>query len=258
MKTMNILLSAALATSLFATGCAMTDDTQIDDEISGTTTAVTGRPYFEMWKTGSSWYFHMSGANHEIMLSSQRYSSRTAALAGVLSVIDNAGYAEQFELLLAQNGEYYFNLKAKNGEIIGTSETYSTKSNAQQGIGNVMDDVDDYLAFQASRTGARFVVSEGTDGRFYFNLRAANGAIVLQSQGYSSEAAAYNGTFSVVDNGLDPESYDINTAKNGGYYFNLFASNGQVIGTSEVYSSKFNAERARDAIIDLLPNVDLL
>ena len=107
-------------------------------------------------------------------------------------------------------------------------------------------------------SGARFEVKEGRDGRFYFNLHAANGAIVLSSQGYSSEAAAFNGTFSVADNGIDATNYDLRESASGGVYFNLIAANGQVVGTSEVYSSTWNAERARDAIIDLLPQVELL
>ena len=117
----------------------------------------------------------------------------------------------------------------------------------------------DYLVFLATRTGARFVVSESADGRFYFNLHAKNGAIVLSSQSYSSEAAALNGTFSVAANGIDPDNFDVREASSGfGYYFNLIATNGQTVGTSEVYSSKSNAKRARDSIVVLLPNVDLL
>ena len=251
------LLTLILSLNLFTTACDLSEET-IDDQIGDSTSAVSGRPYFELWKTGSRYYFHLSAENHEIILSSQSYSSRTAALAGILSVLDNAGYAERYDLREAQSGEYYFNLKAANGRVIGTSEMYSTRQNAERGIAAVDNNAGDYVAYLAGRTGARFVVSEGTSGSFYFNLRAANGAVVLQSESYTSEAAAYNGTFSVAANGIDADNYDVRQANNGGYYFNIIASNGQVVGTSEVYSSKYNAERARDSIIALLPNVHLL
>ena len=217
------------------------------------------RPYFEVF-TGSAgdFYFHLSAANHEIILASEGYVTRTGALAGVLAVLDNAGYAERYELARAVDGQYYFNLHNANGQVIGTSELYTTRAAAERGIEAVDRNVGDYLAWSASRTGARFVISETTDGRYYFVLRAGNGEVVLVSEAYASEAAAMNGTFSVVDNGRDADAYDISESNDGGYYFNLMATNGQVVATSEVYASKWNAERARDAIITLLPAVVLL
>jgi len=62
----------------------------------------------------------------------------------------------------------------------------------------------------------------------------------------------------LLDNGLDAAHYDIRQSADGGYYFNLKASNGQTIATSEVYASRSNAERAVNSIIALLPEVELL
>jgi len=57
---------------------------------------------------------------------------------------------------------------------------------------------------------------------------------------------------------VDATNYDIQQAADGGYYFNLKAANGRTIGTSEVYASRSNAERAVQSIVALLPNVELL
>ena len=43
----------------------------------------------------------------------------------------------KFEIKKAVNGQYYFNLKAANGEIILTSETYVEKESAKVGLGSV-------------------------------------------------------------------------------------------------------------------------
>jgi uncharacterized protein YegP (UPF0339 family) len=258
MKTTVHTILFALILGLTSIACSQDELVSQTDQITGSDQTVSGRPYFELWKTNTRYYFHLNATNHQIILTSQSYSSRTAALNGVLSVLDNAGNPERFDLLEADNGEYYFNLKAGNGKIIGTSELYSTKSNATAGIAAVDRAVGDYLAFLATRTGARFVVKETSDGRYHFVLNAANGAIVLQSQTYSTEAAALNGTFSVADNGVDEAAFDIRQSQNDGFYFNLKASNGQIIATGEVYFSKYNAERARDSIIALLPSVELL
>jgi hypothetical protein len=43
----------------------------------------------------------------------------------------------KFELKKTANGQYRFNLKAVNGEIIATSESYKSKSSAMNGIESV-------------------------------------------------------------------------------------------------------------------------
>jgi len=254
-------LLLALSLGLTSAACTMEEGTVSETESigGGKADGYDYRPYFELF-TGSDsrYYFHLSAANHEIILASQGYGTRTAALGGLLSVLNNAGELDNYDLLEAQNGEWYFNLEAGNGEIIGTSETYTTKWGAEQGIIAVDRNVGDYLAHQASRTGARFVVSETTDGQYYFVLRAGNGEIVLQSESYTTEPNALNGTFSVANNGTDKGNYEILKSHDGGFYFNLMASNGQVIATSEVYDQQWNAERAVEAIVAMLPSIELL
>jgi len=248
------LLALVLVAMASATGCAYETA-----PAGGSAEALSARPYFSVFQgADDDYYFNLRAANHEIILASQGYSSRSSALNGVLSVMDNGERRDRFDLLDAANGEAYFNLKARNGRVIAHSETYTTRYSADRGIVAVMRNVGTYLDFLANRTGARFDVFTGTDGRYYFNLHAANGEIVLSSQGYSAESSALNGTFSVADNGVDASRYDIRESADGGYYFNLKASNGRVIGTSEVYASRYNAERAVGSIIALLPEVELL
>jgi uncharacterized protein YegP (UPF0339 family) len=45
--------------------------------------------------------------------------------------------AAKFELKKAVNGQFHFNLKAANGEIIATSEMYQSKASAENGIESV-------------------------------------------------------------------------------------------------------------------------
>jgi uncharacterized protein len=87
-----------------------------------------------------------------------------------------------------------------------------------------------------------FVIKTGTNGQFYFSLKADNGQKILASEGYTTKAACENGIESVKTNAVDDSRYDNKTASNGKFYFNLKASNGQIIGTSEMYES----EPARD------------
>lgn len=89
----------------------------------------------------------------------------------------------------------------------------------------------------------KFVLSKGASGKFHFVLKAANGETILTSEHYEAKASAENGIASVKENAPKDERYERKNAKNGSPMFNLKAANGQVIGTSETYSS----ESARDA-----------
>ena len=84
----------------------------------------------------------------------------------------------------------------------------------------------------------KFVVTLRKNGEFQFNLKATNGQVILTSEGYTTKAACLNGIESVRKNGPVEERFEIKVAKNGKPFFNLKASNGQVIGSSQMYASE--------------------
>jgi uncharacterized protein len=92
----------------------------------------------------------------------------------------------------------------------------------------------------------KFVITKRSNGEFQFNLKAGNGQNILSSEGYSSKANCENGIESVKKNSQDDAKFDRKTSSNGKHYFNLKATNGQIIGTSEMYE----AEAGRDNGID--------
>lgn len=79
-------------------------------------------------------------------------------------------------------------------------------------------------------------------GEFRFRLKAGNGETILASEGYSSKSGCTNGIESVKKNSANPDRFAKKETDSGKFRFNLTASNHQVIGTSESYSS----ESARD------------
>lgn len=81
-----------------------------------------------------------------------------------------------------------------------------------------------------------FEIDTRSNGDFQFNLKAGNGQVILTSQGYSSKFACRTGIESVRVHAADAGNFDAQTAKDGSPYFNLIAGNGQVVGTSQMYS----------------------
>merc|ERR1712039_723987 len=108
----------------------------------------------------------------------------------------------KFELFKSdKNGEFYFRLKAGNGEIILASEGYKAKAGAQNGIESV-------------RTNAviseRFDRRESKNGHPYFVLKAGNGEIIGVSEMYESgKTSRDHGIDSVAKNAPDAKFEDL-------------------------------------------------
>ena len=88
----------------------------------------------------------------------------------------------------------------------------------------------------------KFVITKRKNGEFQFNLKASNGQVILASEGYSSKAGCLNGIESVKTNSQDENRFETKTSTNGKFHFNLKASNGQIIGTSEMYETKASCD----------------
>ena len=84
------------------------------------------------------YHFTLHAKNTQVVLTSEAYNSRAAAVNGIASVRKNASARERFETRTAKNGKSYFVLLAKNGEIIGQSQMYAHRSSAYVGIKSVM------------------------------------------------------------------------------------------------------------------------
>jgi uncharacterized protein YegP (UPF0339 family) len=89
-----------------------------------------------------------------------------------------------------------------------------------------------------------FELKKAAGGKFMFNLKAANGEIVLTSQTYASRGSAILGVESVRKNAAQAARFERKVAKNGSAYFVLMASNGKQIGRSETFSSESGMENA--------------
>ena len=98
-----------------------------------------------------------------------------------------------FELSKSSDGQFRFVLKAGNAETILTSELYKGKSSAENGIASVQANCSD---------DGRYERKTAANGKFHFNLKAANHQIIGSSQMYASEASRDNGIASVKTNGV--------------------------------------------------------
>ncbi|MDO4581805.1 MAG: DUF1508 domain-containing protein [Bacillota bacterium] len=101
---------------------------------------------------------------------------------------------------------YYFVLKAKNSEVIATSEIYTTQAGAKKGCDTVVKAVSfascDDLTVESDLIfkNPKFEVYKDKKGEFRFRLKAGNGEIVAASEGYKTKASAMKGVESMRKN----------------------------------------------------------
>ena len=99
-----------------------------------------------------------------------------------------------------------FDPKAGNGEVIATSEVYTTEDACRNGVASVQKNApvaaveDQTVEGYAAEKHPKFEVYEDKGGEFRFRLKATNGQIIAVSEGYKAKTSCFNGVESVKKN----------------------------------------------------------
>ncbi len=104
----------------------------------------------------------------------------------------------------------------------------------------------------------KFEITLRKNDEFQFNLKAGNGQVILTSEGYKSKAGCNNGIESVKKNSQDDNRFKRLEAKNGKPYFNLTSTNGQIIGTSEMYESEASRDNGIESVKKNAPDAQII
>ncbi len=91
-------------------------------------------------------------------------------------------------------------------------------------------------------------------GEFRFRLKAGNGETILASEGYKSKASCTNGIESVRKNSAIEARFVPKKTSGGKHRFNLMASNGQVIGTSQSYTTEASCKNGMKSVAKSAPD----
>ena len=104
----------------------------------------------------------------------------------------------------------------------------------------------------------KFVITTRKNGEFQFNLKATNGQVILTSQGYKTKANCINGIESVKKNSADEGRFERKVAADGRPFFNLIATNGQVIGSSQMYANETNMNNGIASVMNNAPEAEIV
>jgi len=109
------------------------------------------------------------------------------------------------------NSGIKFDLKATNGQVIATSEVYTTEAACRNGIASVQKNApiaaveDQTQEGYAVQKHPKFEMYVDKAGEYRFRLKATNGQVIATSEGYKAEASCVNGIESVKKNAVDAE-----------------------------------------------------
>ena len=94
------------------------------------------KAYFKLTKSTAKqpYRFNLHAPNHEPVLTSENYAGKAGAMNGIESVRTNAPLDERYERKESKDGQHRFNLTARNGQVIGASERYTTERSRENGI----------------------------------------------------------------------------------------------------------------------------
>ena len=121
----------------------------------------------------------------------------------------------KFEIKKTKNDGFMFNLKAGNGEVIATSETYNSRDACKNGINSVITNApeaaveDQTVEGFATEKNPKFELYADKKGEFRFRLKAKNGQIIATGEGYKAKAGCKNGIESIKKNVVDAKIVEV-------------------------------------------------
>jgi uncharacterized protein YegP (UPF0339 family) len=94
-------------------------------------------------RKNGEYQFNLKAGNGQVILASEGYKTKAACENGIASVKTNASDDQRYDRKTSTNGKAYFNLKAGNGQIIGSSEMYESEAARENGIASVKKNAPD-------------------------------------------------------------------------------------------------------------------
>lgn len=134
---------------------------------------------YELKKTKNGEYmFDLLAGNSQVIFTSQVYKEKRGALTGIASVSKNAHTDALYERKIGKNGEAYFVLHARNKEVIGRSQMYTTHSAMERGIASVRKNAGaptkDLIEAPAAKKVAKKAATKKTAAKASFRQRDGN------------------------------------------------------------------------------------
>ena len=230
---------------------------------------------YEVFQSGDGWAYDLKASNGEILVSSEIYSSKDSVLAAIDAIKRNVENGGEVRVYDDKSGKYQFKLVAKNHRVIAISANYDTQARAERASesfkkfalsANIVEiDASEAASKEdtpisinkraAAKAGGKFTITkEGK--KFAWALKASNGQILAQADGFNSQATAEANIESFKEN-VAEGSFKCSEDKMGRFFFKLYSPSGRVVSIGESYPAKDSAESAAQTIAQLVKKAEV-
>ena len=239
--------------------------------------APKGRSYngkYEVYEIGDGYQYHLKASNGEILFVSEVYTTREGVSKAIEALKKNI---ETGELRISKDkkGLFKFKLVAKNHRVLAISSTYPQEKGAQRAsesfkkfavkadiVDIEFEDADVKTATpievntKERKNGGKFEI-EKFDGEFSWDLKASNGQILCQADGYTSKSGVMNSIESFKKN-ISEGTFKCVKDKNNNYCYKLYTQSGRVCAVGESYTTKTSAESAANSVVAFYRDAEIV
>ena len=236
-----------------------------------------GRSYngkYEVYQVAGGYAYHLKASNGEILVVSETFSTREGVIKAI-DVVKKNLETGTIRFFSDKKGKFKFKLVSKNYRVLLISSNYPTEKSAIRASESFKkfamkaDIVDIELVdteskkatiiniqSRDSKPGGKFHI-EKFNGEYSWDLKASNGQILCQADGYTTKAGCLNSIESFKKNVTDGVFKCVKD-KTGRYCYKLYTQNGRVCVVGESYTTKSSAESAANSVVAFYQLADIV
>ena len=221
---------------------------------------------YEIYFDGAKYFYQLKASNGEILVVSELYTSKDGVYNAIDAVKRNV-VDGRVVVGSDKRGLYQFTLLAKNHRKLVMSANYPTEKgaiNASESFKRFAHDAKVYeIDEQATNMKEEIQVDRSVNkkggkigivnenNRFYYQLKASNGEVLICSDGYKTNDLATN-ALETFKEAIKSGSFFIEKDKRGMYQFKIYSGSGRLIVAGETYPSKQNAINACNSMMSFV------
>ena len=226
-----------------------------------------GRNYngkYEIYQVAGGYAYHLKASNGEILVVSETFSTREGAVKAI-DVVKKNLETGTIKFFSDKKGKFKFKLVSKNYRVLLISSNYPTEKGATRASESfkkfaVKADIVDIELVDAeaktatviqiqnkeNKTGGKYHI-EKYNGEFSWDLKASNGQILCQADGYTTKSGCLNSIESFKKS-VQEGVFKCVKDKTGRYCFKLYSTTGRICLVGESYTSRSSAESAANSV----------
>lgn len=245
-------------------------------EVVEDNTEAKGRQYngkYEVYQDVDGYCYRLKASNGEVLVVSETYTTRDGVIKAIEAVKKNIETGK-VTVFVDKRGKFQFKLTSKNYRVLVLSANYSTEKGATRASESFKkfalkaDVVDVELSAQDANTSTpiEIVVDEKQGGKFTvekfnkeysWDLKASNGQILCQAEGYTSKKGCLDSIETFKKN-VETGTFKCIKDKNNRYFFKLYSSAGRVSAIGESYPTKDSAESAANSVVNFYKSAEIV